>query len=248
MYTIFTITSYAFVVIGLALRFFGRAVQRVAIPGPTGMAGVNVSYRAMLQHYFSNNPYETGTFRQSNTVVTDEEGEGEYLYYSLTFANLPVFTNDNEFIFETDDGQTHHIDTKQCLAVVPPKARGYLRLGYFEALRMAGDFVGSLRNLGNEGFDPKEMVINFYEERKDRVEPPKAANKDYFGQGVYIVERVIEPGSRGMVRMGDINGIVAVADEDDLDESNLSKFYFGLLLEQIGSMVLWSGLVGVIFG
>mgnify|MGYP001563971805 CR=1 FL=1 len=248
MYTIFAITSYAFVVLGLALRFFGRAIQRVAIPGPSGLAGANVSYRAMLQHYFADYPYEMGTFRQSGTVVTNEEGEGDYLYYQLIFANLPVFVNDNEFIFETDSGETIQIDTSQCLAVLKPKARGYLPLGYLEALRMAGDFVGSLRNMGTEGFDPKELVQNFYEERKDRIEHPSRARKDFFGQGVYLVEHIIEPGDRGMVRMGELNGVIAVGDDDDLDKSILSKFYFGLLLEQVGSMVLWSGLVGVIFG
>ena len=248
MYTLFKITSYAFVLLGLALRFLGRAVQRVAIPGPSGLAGSNVSYRAMLQHYFADQPYEMGTFRQSNTVVTNENGEGDFLYYQLTFASMSVFVNDNEFIFETDSGETIHIDTKHCLSVLEPRARGYLPLGYFEALRMAGDFVGSLRNMSSEGFDPKEVVMNFYEERKNRIEHPSRASKDFFGQGVYLVERVIEPGDRGMVRMGDLNGIIAVGDEDDMDQSILSKFYFGLLLEQVGSMVLWSGLVGIIFG
>jgi len=241
-----TVAAWTSVIVGLVARLVGRAIQRAAVPGPSEMAPAWVAYRAMLKHHFLDGAHETGTYRQGGTIVTDDEGRGEYLYYQLTVAGLPVFTNDNEFVLETDDGRVVPVETTGSATVLEPRARGYLPLGWFEVFGLARRLFAEVRRDGADGFDAVAYIRRFYEERRHRVTTPGRGLRRFWSRGVFVVERAIRAGDPGLVRLDGSTAVLAVATGNDLDSPAVARYYVGMLVEQFGSTVMWSGLIALL--
>lgn len=233
---------------GAFLLLLGRAVRRAAVPGPPALGSQMMSFRSLLQFQLSRGDYFEGSFCRGEQVLSDEHGHGAYLFRHLSVAGIPLGTVDNDFAFETVEGERFDLSSATTQVLVKPRLFAYLPLGVFERLRFAAHLFSALRSQGLEGFELVATIRSFIEERRSRMVPAEVGQSRLFQSGLFICEHVVCDGDSGYLRPTGSPAFAAVADSSDLDERLSSQFWLGTLIEQFGSMIFWSGIVGIILG